>query len=145
MSAILSLPQCINTLRPRQDGRHFPDDIFKSIFFNGNMYILIKISLNCVPKCPIDNIQALVQIMPWCRLGDKPLSEPMIVRLPTHICVTRPQWVKINAFTKTMSQDYLRIGIVVMYTATKKDNSALLREMLCFYDCFIVMFFVYSW
>ena len=25
--------------------------------------------------------------------GDKPLSEPMIVRLPTHICVTRPQWV----------------------------------------------------
>ena len=24
--------------------------------------------------------------------GDKPLSEPMLVRLPTHICVTRPQW-----------------------------------------------------
>ena len=28
------------------------------------------------------------------RPGDKPLSEPMVVRLPTHICVTRPQWVK---------------------------------------------------
>ena len=25
--------------------------------------------------------------------GDKPLSEPIMVRLPTHICVTRPQWV----------------------------------------------------
>ena len=24
--------------------------------------------------------------------GDKPLSEPMMVNLPTHICVTRPQW-----------------------------------------------------
>ena len=28
------------------------------------------------------------------RLGDKPLSEATIVRLLTHICVTRPQLVK---------------------------------------------------
>ena len=27
------------------------------------------------------------------RPGDKPLSEPIMVRLTTHICVTRPQWV----------------------------------------------------
>ena len=26
----------------------------------------------------IDNIPALVQIMAWCRSGDKPLSEPMM-------------------------------------------------------------------
>ena len=32
--------------------------------------------------------------MAWCRSGDKPLSEPMMVSLLTHICVTRPQWVK---------------------------------------------------
>ena len=31
--------------------------------------------------------------MAWRRSGDKPLSEPMMVSLPTHICVTRPQWV----------------------------------------------------
>ena len=31
--------------------------------------------------------------MAWRRPGDKPLSEPMIVRFPPHICVTRPQWV----------------------------------------------------
>ena len=31
--------------------------------------------------------------MAWRRPGDKPLSEPMMVRLPTHICVTQPQWV----------------------------------------------------
>ena len=32
----------------------------------------------------------------WCLapLGDKPLSETMMVFLPTDICVTRPQWVK---------------------------------------------------
>ena len=34
-----------------------------------------------------------VVIMAWRRPGDKPLSEPMMVNLLTHICVTRPQWV----------------------------------------------------
>ena len=31
--------------------------------------------------------------MAWRQPGDKPLSEPMMVRLLTHICVSRPQWV----------------------------------------------------
>ena len=82
-----------NTLRPRQKGRHFADDIFKWIFLNENVWIPIKISLKFVPQGPINNILALVQIMAWRRPGDKPLSGPMMVRLPTHICVTRPQWV----------------------------------------------------
>ena len=82
-----------NTLRPRQNGRHFADDVFKCIFWNGNLWISIKISLKFVPKGPINNIPALVQIMAWRRPGDKPLSEPMMVSLTTHICVTRPQWV----------------------------------------------------
>ena len=83
-----------NTLRPRQNGRHFADDIFKCIFLHENVWIPIKISLKFVPKGPVNNIPALVQIMAWCRPGDKPLSEPMMVSLTTHICVTRPQWVK---------------------------------------------------
>ena len=36
----------------------------------------IKISLKFVPKGPINNIPALVQIMAWHRSGDKPISEP---------------------------------------------------------------------
>ena len=84
----------VNTLRPRQDGRRFPDDTFERIFLIENVIILIKISLMFVPNGPINNIPSLVQIMAWRRPGDKPLSEPMMVRLPTHICVTRPQWVK---------------------------------------------------
>ena len=84
----------LNTLRPRQNGRHFPDDIFKCIFLNENVWISIKISLNFVPRGPINNIPALVQIMAWRRPGDKPLSEPMMVCLLTHIWLTRPQWVK---------------------------------------------------
>ena len=73
----------------------FPDDIFKWIFLNENVWILIKISLKFVPKDPINNIPALVQITAWRRRGDKPLSEPMMVNLLTHICVTRPQWLKV--------------------------------------------------
>ena len=83
----------INTLRSRQNGRHFADDTFKPIFLNENIPISIKIWLKFVPKVPINNIPALVQIMAWRREGDKPLSEPMMVCLLTHICVTRPQWV----------------------------------------------------
>ena len=84
----------VNTLRPRQNCRNFADDIFKSIFFNENVQILIKISLTFVPKAPINNIPAQVQIMAWRQSGNKPLSEPMMVSLLTHICVTRPQWVE---------------------------------------------------
>ena len=66
----------------------------KHIFWNENIIISIKISLTFVPEGPINNIPELVQITAWCRPGDKPLSEPMMVSLPTHICVIRPQWVK---------------------------------------------------
>ena len=82
------------TLRPRQNGHRFADDTFNSIFLNENVRISIKISLKFVPKGPINNNPVLVQIKAWRRSGDKPLSEPMMVSLLTHICVTRPQWVK---------------------------------------------------
>ena len=85
----------VNTLRPRQNGRHFADGIFKCIFLNENVCIPIKISLKFVPKGPI-NIPALGQIMAWCPPGDKPLSEPMMVSLLTHICITWPQWVNTD-------------------------------------------------
>ena len=83
----------LNTLRPMQNGLDFADDIFKYIFLNENVWIPIKVSLKFVPTVRINNITKLVQIMAWHRLGDKPLSEPMMVSLPTHICFTRPQRV----------------------------------------------------
>ena len=84
-----------NTLRPRQNGRHFADYTFKRIFMNENVRILIDISLKFVPKGLINKISALFQIVAWRPSADKPLSEPMMVNLLTHICVTRPQWVKM--------------------------------------------------
>ena len=67
-------------------------------FLLENVWISINISLQFVPRVPINNIPTLVQVMAWRRPGDKPLSEPMMVRLPTHICVTRPQWVNRRHF-----------------------------------------------
>ena len=49
-----------NTLRPRQNDRHFPDDIFKCTFFSENVWISIEISMKFVPKCLIHNNAALV-------------------------------------------------------------------------------------
>ena len=72
-------------------GRDKMAAIFQRTFSNG--FSWINISLKFVPRGRINNIPTLVQVMAWRRPGDKPLSEPMMARLPTHICVTRPQWV----------------------------------------------------
>ena len=50
----------VNTLRPRQNGRHFADDTFRLIFLNENVKTSTKISLKFVPKGPINNIPSLV-------------------------------------------------------------------------------------
>ena len=76
-----------NTLRPRKNGRHFPDGIFKCIFLNEIYEFRLGFHWS---------IPELVQIMAWRRPGDKPLYEPMLVYLLTHICVTRPQWVHVG-------------------------------------------------
>ena len=81
----------LNTLRLRQNGCHFPEDICKCIFMNENVWILIEIPLGFVRKGPIDNIPALVQIMAWCWSGSKPLSQPMMFSLLMYICITQPQ------------------------------------------------------
>ena len=115
-----------NTLRPRQNGRHFPDDIFKWIFLNENVWISINISLKFVPRGPINNIPILVQVMAWRRSGDKPLSEPMMVRLPTHICVTRPQWVKFHYTWKILHSTVRwvssKMGSVAIVTVSEVDS-----------------------
>ena len=87
---MLTLVIVLNILRLRRNRCHYADDICKCIFLNENMWISIKISLTFVPKGPINNIPALHQIMAWRWPGNKPLSEPMMVRLLTHMCVTRP-------------------------------------------------------
>ena len=106
-----------NTLRPSHNCRHFADDIFKCIFLNENVGVLLKISLKFVPKVWIDNIPALVQMMAWHRPGDKPLSEPMLVSLLTHICITRPQWFNGCIVTYMLHRTH---GEVRYWSATRQ-------------------------
>ena len=49
----------INTLKPRQNGPHLADDIFKYIFLNKKVWIVNKIFLNFITKGPIDNESSL--------------------------------------------------------------------------------------
>ena len=96
----------VDILRPRLNGRHIADDIFGWIFLNENVWISIIISLKFVAKDPINIMAALVQIMAWRLPGDKPLSEPMMVCLPTHICAAQPQWHNVqreHAMSKSIS------------------------------------------
>ena len=57
----------INTLRPRQNGRHFADDFFKCIFLYENVWFSINISLKFFPKGPI-------KIFRWCHGADQATS-----------------------------------------------------------------------
>ena len=134
----------LNTLRLRQNGRHFADDIFKWIFLNENIWISIKISLKFVSKGPFNNNPALVQIMAWCRPGDKPLSEPMMVSLTMHICVTRPQWVnkKANILQMTFSNSFFSFlniffifnKITIKYVPLGlMDNKVVLVQVMTWY------------
>ena len=72
--------EALTHLPPGGNDRHFTDNIFRCILVNEKFCILIKISLKFVPKGPIDNNPALIQIMAWHRIGDKPLSEPMLTQ-----------------------------------------------------------------
>ena len=107
----------INTLRQRQNYRHFADDNFKCIFFDENVWISLQIPLKFVYKVQINNIPALIQIMAWCRPGDSPLSEPMMVSLLTQMCVTRPRWLNSS-----------KLGNASMF---ERAGSWLVQVMVC--------------
>ena len=79
----------------------------------------IKTSLKIVLWGLVNNIPTLVQIMGWRRPSVKPLSEPMIVGLYTHIGATRPQWVR----WRTKNPDQFR-------TTTKQKKKRILRAWI---------------
>ena len=73
-----ALSRTLTQLPPGQNGHIFADDILRCFFVNKKFCISVKISLNFVPRGSIDSDPAMVQIMAWRRIGDKPLSEPML-------------------------------------------------------------------
>ena len=107
--------------------RHFQMDFleWKYMYFD-------KISLKCDPRGPINYILELVQIMVWNRPDDMPLSEPMVVRLPTHVCITRPQWVK-NDNANIFVRQYTSLtdgGTATRLVANQREVMTRLLELL---------------
>ena len=60
--------------------------------------------------------------MAWCRSGDKPWSEPMMVNLLTHICVTRPQWVNNVTIFQSTELMFIRQGNRIYYHAYNLES-----------------------
>ena len=80
-----AIPGFVETMTPLQK-EHFAHDTSKGIFLNVNLFILIHIWLEFIPKGPTDNKLALVQVMACHQTGNKLLTKPMMT-LATHaIC-----------------------------------------------------------
>ena len=109
----------------------------------------IKFSLKYVRNGPIDNNPALIQIMAWRGSGDKPLSEPMMISLPTHICVTRPQWVKTSHTIETYfsvqqfcHQVFSCFTIKCKWNSRRTSNASLweiIWPRLCLLCCLVIL------
>ena len=107
---------------------------FQIHFLEWNVSISIEISFEFVSKGTINYIPALVQIMAWRRPGDELLSESMVIRLPTHICVTRPWWIKALFFS-LVSELWLS-SLSVMINLEQSWNSLCIYFMIelnCYY------------
>ena len=92
-------------------GRDKMAAIFQMTFSNAFSRMKIyEFWLRFVPKGPINNIPALVQIMAWRWSGDRPLSEPTMASLLMHICITRPQWVKYFGIILPDEISFLKIN-----------------------------------
>ena len=67
------------------------DDIFSCNFVNENISISIKIWLKVIPKDPINNVPAVVQIMAWRLPATSHYLNQLWSTILTHTCDTR--WV----------------------------------------------------
>ena len=118
--------KCVNTLRPIKNGRYFADDTFKRIFLNENVIFLSKFHWSLFLR-----VQLTISII-GSENGDKPLSELMMVKIRTHICVTWPQWVK-----HALQIAYFRFCFFYLDAVQNIHHAVLLYFVCCLVLCFI--------
>ena len=70
----------LNSSPSGQNGRHFAGDIFRCILLMKNFVFWLKFHLSLFLRIQLTINPALVQILAWCQIGDKPWSEPMLIR-----------------------------------------------------------------
>ena len=74
----------------------------------------------------------MVQITAWCRPGDKPLYEPIMVNFLTHICVTRPQWGNTK-WTPNISPYWRNYRVSIMNILEKIDHVINTPHCMCIF------------
>ena len=84
----------------------------------------ITTSLKFAPKGPINNIPALVQVMAFRRSGDKPVSESIMFRLLTRICVIQRRRLKLSI------GEYI-IPIFSLVKRIRKHKTTTTFEIVC--------------
>ena len=76
---------------------------------NDKLCILIRISLKFVPKGPIDNKSAFIQVMAWRWTGAKPLSEPKLAQFT-------------EAYVALGGDELTQCGLVMLYGIRFSDS-----------------------
>ena len=137
--------QLVNILSTKPNNHDFADDIFKCISLNENVLISLKISLKFVPKARIKNIPPLVPIVAWRRPGDKPLSESEKVSPLTHICVTRPQWVKWDVLQNYYSTFILSVVAAIVIVLTSFSEILVENIFLTWISQMVLVISKYDW
>ena len=123
----------INTLRPRQNGRHSADDTFNA-FFQWKFSISINIAQRFFAS-PIKNMPTLVQIVAWGEQATSHHLHQWWRRLLTHIYVARPQWVSSDQLIETCDAQlclYIRPPLFRI-TARPQFNFKPLSEAMMIY------------
>ena len=69
--------------------------------------------------------------MAWGQSGDKPLSEPMMVSLLTHTCVTRSQWVNSYPLCAAYMRQWIGSALVQIMASRLCGARPLSKPMLC--------------
>ena len=131
----------LNSSPSAQNGHHSSDNIFKYIFMNAKFCILIQISLEFVPKGPIDNNSALFGAKPlltdpvhWC-IHVAPGADELIIKWSTEgchpislfICNDRT-WVNSTMLAKILQDNSLWLIDAVWYQRTW---STMVQIMAC--------------
>ena len=84
--------------------------------------ILIQISLKFVPKSPIDNKPALIQVMAWHQAGNKPLPEPNVDPVHWHIYAAHGA-DELTSITILIVHWYLKLNILIRNSSCPEAKS----------------------
>ena len=91
-AAILSRPQCVNSLAPGQLGRNFRQVILQLILVIYGWSISCEIALRSMPLDLTDDESTSVQVMAWCHQATNHYLGQCWPRPPSPYGVTTPQW-----------------------------------------------------